>query len=66
VSSWHEFITMGGYALYVWPAYALGLVVILYNAVAPIVMRRRLLRQLEIEQSLASENLNGEADRTRR
>jgi len=26
--SWHEFIDMGGYALYVWPAYGVGLVVL--------------------------------------
>ena len=25
--SFHEFLTMGGYAAYVWPAYAVGLVV---------------------------------------
>lgn len=26
--SFHEFLTMGGYALYVWPAYAVTLVVL--------------------------------------
>jgi len=26
--SWHEFLDMGGYAVYVWPAYAVGFVVI--------------------------------------
>ena len=26
--SWHEFIDMGGYALYVWPAYAVALLVL--------------------------------------
>lgn len=26
--SFHEFVTMGGYALYVWPAYAVALLVL--------------------------------------
>lgn len=52
MKSWHEFITMGGYALYVWPAYALGLIVIVGNVIWPIISRRRLLRRLEIERAL--------------
>ena len=27
--SWHEFVTMGGYAPYVWPAYGIVFVVLL-------------------------------------
>ncbi len=30
--SWHEFITMGGYAPYVWPAY--GIVFVVFVGVA--------------------------------
>lgn len=26
--SWHEFLTMGGYARFVWPAYGVALVVL--------------------------------------
>jgi heme exporter protein CcmD len=29
---WHEFITMGGYARFVWPAYAVALVVLVSAA----------------------------------
>ncbi|MGH8278187.1 MAG: heme exporter protein CcmD [Gammaproteobacteria bacterium] len=46
MSSWHEFITMGGYAAYVWPAYAIALVVMLANAVLPLRRQRMLLKDL--------------------
>jgi heme exporter protein D len=42
MKSWHEFLLMGGYAAYVWPAYALAAVVLVLNAVLPL---RRLRRQ---------------------
>lgn len=32
MKSWHEFVTMGGYAQYVWPAYAVGVIVFIWNA----------------------------------
>ncbi|HEX7965097.1 MAG TPA: heme exporter protein CcmD [Gammaproteobacteria bacterium] len=35
MSSFHEFLTMGGYAAYVWPAYALAAAVVLLNLLAP-------------------------------
>ena len=38
----HEFLTMGGYAGYVWPAYAIALIVIVVNCVAPLRRLRRL------------------------
>ncbi len=31
----HEFLTMGGYAAYVWPAYGIAAVVVLINAFGP-------------------------------
>lgn len=31
--SFHEFIDMGGYAEFVWPAYAVALVVFIFSAV---------------------------------
>jgi heme exporter protein D len=44
MKSWDEFLTMGGYAMYVWPAYAIAALVVLTNAVLP---GRRLRRQLQ-------------------
>lgn len=52
MSSWHEFITMGGYAIYVWPAFGIGFLVLLGHVIEPVYRRRRLLRQLAIEQAL--------------
>ena len=41
MNSMHEFLTMGGYAAYVWPAYGMALLVLIANAVVPV---RRLAR----------------------
>lgn len=46
MSSWHEFLTMGGYGAYVWPAYGIALVVLVANAVLPGRQQRALLKQL--------------------
>ena len=43
MKSWDEFLTMGGYAAYVWPAYGVAALVLLWNAILP---ARRLRRQL--------------------
>jgi heme exporter protein D len=41
-----EFFHMGGYALYVWPSYALALLILSANLVAPMLQRRRLLADI--------------------
>lgn len=40
------FLKMGGYAAYIWPAYAVFFVVLIADTVAPRVRRRRVLREL--------------------
>ncbi len=40
------FFAMGGYAVYVWSAYALAAAVLIWNAVQPRRRERRLLRAL--------------------
>lgn len=35
MNSLHEFLSMGGYAGYVWPAYAVAAAVMIANAVMP-------------------------------
>lgn len=45
MTSLHELLTMGGYAAYVWPAYAIAAVVMAVNAVLP----GRRLRRLKAE-----------------
>lgn len=41
-----NFLAMGGYAAYVWPAYAVFLVVLAIDALAPIAHRRRVLSDI--------------------
>ncbi|HUW54580.1 MAG TPA: heme exporter protein CcmD [Rhodanobacter sp.] len=40
------FLAMGGYAAYVWPAYALFFIVLIADTLAPVLRRRRVLREL--------------------
>ena len=47
MKSWHEFLLMGGYAAYVWPAYGIALVVMAANAVLPGRRLRRRIRMLK-------------------
>ncbi|MEO6927491.1 MAG: heme exporter protein CcmD [Rhodanobacter sp.] len=41
-----NFFEMGGYAVYVWPAYAVFFVVLIADTVAPRLRRRRILAEL--------------------
>ena len=41
-----EFLQMGGYAVYVWPAYALTALTLAVSVIAPIRRRKRLIREL--------------------
>ncbi|MGA8278985.1 MAG: heme exporter protein CcmD [Rhodanobacteraceae bacterium] len=41
-----DFLAMGGYAGYIWSAYAVFFVVLLFDALAPLVRRRRVLAEL--------------------
>ena len=45
MSSWHEFLSMGGYGAYVWPAYGIAALVVAANALAP----GRRLKRLKTE-----------------
>jgi heme exporter protein D len=40
------FFTMGGYAAYVWPAYAVFFIALIADTIAPRVRRHRVLREL--------------------
>jgi len=45
-SSLQAFLAMGGYAAYVWPAYAVFLLVLLGDTLVPTLRRRRIVREL--------------------
>jgi len=42
----NEFFHMGGYAFYVWLSYGIALLVLLGNLLSPILLKRKLLREL--------------------
>ncbi len=52
-----EFFYMGGYAFYVWTSYAIALVVLVANVVAPVMQRRKLLADLARRNRRARRNL---------
>lgn len=56
--SFSEFLAMGGHGLYVWIAYGLTAVIFIYNLIAPVFKRKRLIveqsRQLRREELHAS------------
>jgi heme exporter protein D len=41
-----DFLAMGGYGAYVWTSYAVFALVLLADALAPVLARRRTLREL--------------------
>ena len=47
-----EFFHMGGYAMYVWPSYAICAVVLIGNVIQPIVARRVLAKRIARQQRL--------------
>lgn len=46
MKSLHEFLTMGGYAAYVWSSYGIALVIMLINAILPGRQLRHMLKEL--------------------
>lgn len=42
-----EFLRMGGYGGYVWSAYGIATVVLIWQLVAPIAHRRRILKEIK-------------------
>ncbi|MCZ6732289.1 MAG: heme exporter protein CcmD [Gammaproteobacteria bacterium] len=53
--SWSEFMSMGGYGIYVWSAYGFAIVILVINVIIP--MRRRsvvlrALRQFIVTQTV--------------
>ena len=45
-ASLQSFLAMGGYAVYVWPAYGVFFIVLMIDWLAPQFRRRRVLREL--------------------
>jgi heme exporter protein D len=41
-----EFFAMGGYAAYVWPSYALALIILIGNIIAPMQQRKKIVSDI--------------------
>lgn len=52
-----HFLAMGGYAAYVWSAYAVFFIVLIADALAPRLRRRRVLRELRARLARQSARL---------
>ena len=46
-----EFLNMGGYGLYVWPAYLIVAIVLILNLVVPLRRHRRLLSEISRDKN---------------
>ena len=46
-----EFLNMGGYGLYVWPAYLIVAIVLIMNLVVPLRHHRRLLSEISRDKN---------------
>lgn len=62
--SFAEFIAMGGYANYVWSAYAFFVVILIVNIWQPILARKKYFKQLikreQVQQERAQARQNSE------
>ncbi len=68
MSGLQNFLAMGGYAAYVWPAYAIFFVVLMADALAPTLRRRRALHELrgQLARQAARHGANSPADSSAR
>lgn len=48
--TWRDALEMAGHGQYVWPAYGIALLVVVYLVFSPVRRQRRLLRELRGEQ----------------
>ncbi len=64
VQALQSFFAMGGYAVYVWPAYAVFFIVLIADTCSPIFRRRRLLRELNARVARQSARQGQASDKT--
>ncbi len=56
--NWSEFFHMGGYAFFVWTSYALTLLIIVANIIAPMLQRKKVISR--IKRAIKRENIERE------
>jgi heme exporter protein D len=52
MQSLHEFLGMGGYAAYVWPAYVVAAVVVAVNAISPSLRLKKLKAEIRARSAV--------------
>ena len=63
-ASLQSFLAMGGYAMYVWPAYGVFFIVLLIDWLAPQFRRRRVLRELHARMTRQDARKNRQSTRS--
>ena len=53
-----ELLSMDGYAVYVWPAYTITLLVLSYNQIMPILRKKRIVRHIKELENNATKECN--------
>ena len=51
-----DLLNMGGYAVYIWPAYTITFLVLSYNQIMPILRKKHIMRHIkELEKNATKE-----------
>lgn len=58
----YDFFAMGGYATYVWPSYAIFMIVLLANFIYPIWLKKQIMLDLKRKQKLAARRMQENAE----
>jgi len=45
--NWNQWLNMGGYGAYIWSAYGLAAIVLVWNWLSPLLRRREVMRKLK-------------------
>jgi len=53
----YEFFAMGGYAIYVWPSYAVFVLVFAFNVIYPWWLKKQIILDLKRKQKLAERRM---------
>lgn len=65
MNNFNQFLSMGGYGVFVWPAYGITFAILLLNTVLPLIHKKQLLRELALKQSLQQTRINNQQSTTK-
>ncbi len=61
--SFSDFLSMGGYAAYVWSAYAFFVLVLVFNILQPVLSRKKYLKQQLRREQVQQERVQAQQNR---